>query len=100
MTRLPSAAPSSLVEPGLTSKIPCRTAREAVERELPQAASVLRSGYAGQDSVMMLSIRTVPKRSNTMNDTYTACPAYSEPGTIQNHKLGSLPNHGSLRAPS
>ena len=56
---------------------------------------MLRSGYAGQDSVMMLSIRTVPKRSNTMNDTYTACPAYSEPGTIQNHRLGSSPN--SLR---
>lgn len=49
---------------------------------------------------MMLSIRTVPKRSNTMNDTYTACPVYSEPGTIQNHRLGSLPNQDSLRAPS
>jgi len=30
------------------------------------AASALRSGYTGQDSVMMLSIRTVPKRSNTV----------------------------------
>jgi hypothetical protein len=49
---------------------------------------------------MMLSIRTVPKRSNTMNDTYTACPAYSDPGTIQNHRLGSPSNQGSLRAPS
>jgi len=49
---------------------------------------------------MMLSIRTVPKRSNTMNDTYTAWPACREPGTIQNHRLGSLPNQDSLRAPS